>query len=126
MATVSDANYAIQLFADGTGTDNRHIWIDNIVLEETGPGYEIRNGSFEDDAASTNFTFQSTGGSELPGGVARYAGHEWGDFTASYWSKDSRVWHVYEYQERFPDGDHLWIDNIQIEWLPSGTLIAIQ
>lgn len=109
MATVSDANYAIQLFADGTGLNNRHIWIDNIVLEESGAGYEIQNGSFEDDAASTNFTFQSTGGSELPGGVARYAGHEWGYYTASYWSRDDKVWHVHEYQESFPDGDYAYM-----------------
>lgn len=89
------------------GSGNWKVYIQGIQIRAL--TYEIQNGSFENDAASTNFTLQSTGGSELGGGDARYAGHEWGYYTASDWSKDNRVWHVHEYQESFPDGDYAYI-----------------
>jgi autotransporter-associated beta strand protein len=63
----------------------------------------IQNGSFENDGSGT-FT---TSDSELPG-TAYYAGAAWGVYTATNWSKTSRVWFVTKGTESFPDGNYAY------------------
>lgn len=77
---------------------------DQIILAPASLPNLLTNGSFENDVVGT---FGATD-SELSG-TANYAGVEWGEFTATGWSKSARVWFTAEGTESFPDGNNAYI-----------------